>query len=64
MLEKGGQANDEQGMVSLFASKPHKQPRETARSLPPDIRQVDCGSARGTAHDVFARNRRGLRGSF
>jgi putative transposase len=27
-------------MVSFFASKPRKQPQETARSLPPDMRQL------------------------
>lgn len=27
-------------MVSLFASKPRKQPQETVRSLPPDMRQL------------------------
>lgn len=27
-------------MVSLFASKPRKQPPETAQSLPPDMRQL------------------------
>src|SRR5947199_399180 len=27
-------------MVSLFASRPRKQPQETARSLPPDMRQL------------------------
>src|SRR6266536_3588867 len=31
---------DEQGMVSLFASRLRKQPQETARSLPPDMRQL------------------------
>jgi hypothetical protein len=27
-------------MISRFASKPRKQPQETARSLPPDMRQL------------------------
>lgn len=27
-------------MVSFFASRPRKQPQETARSLPPDMRQL------------------------
>jgi hypothetical protein len=27
-------------MVSLFASRPRKQPQETARSLSPDMRQL------------------------
>src|SRR5262244_1567057 len=31
---------EESGMVSLFGSLPEKQPQETARSLPPDIRQL------------------------
>ena len=38
-LERKADAFDEQGMVSLFASRPRKQPQETARSLPPDMRQ-------------------------
>jgi putative transposase len=39
-LERRADTFDEQGMVSLFASKPRKQPQETARSLPPDMRQL------------------------
>jgi transposase len=39
-LESKADAFDEQGMVSLFASRPRKQPQETARSLPPDMRQL------------------------
>jgi predicted DNA-binding protein YlxM (UPF0122 family) len=39
-LERKADTFDEQGMVSLFASRPRKQPRETARSLPPDMRQL------------------------
>src|SRR5947208_11235604 len=39
-LERKADAFDEQGMVSLFASRPRKQPQETARSLPPDMRQL------------------------
>ena len=39
-LERKADDFDEQGMVSLFASKPSKQPQETARSLPPDMRQL------------------------
>jgi hypothetical protein len=38
-LERKADAFDEQGMVSLFASRPRKLPQETARSLPPDMRQ-------------------------
>jgi putative transposase len=37
-LERKADAFDEQGMVSLFASKPRKQTE--ARSLPPDMRQL------------------------
>lgn len=33
-LERKADDFDDQGMVSLFASKPRKQPQETARSLP------------------------------
>ncbi len=39
-LDRKANAFEEQGMVSLFASKPRKQPQETARSLPPDMRQL------------------------
>jgi putative transposase len=39
-LERKADDFDEQGMVSLFASRPRKQPQETARSLPPDMRQL------------------------
>jgi putative transposase len=39
-LDRKADAFDEQGMVSLFASKPRKQPQETARNLPPDMRQL------------------------
>jgi len=39
-LDRKADAFDEQGMVSLFASRPRKQPQETARSLPPDMRQL------------------------
>ena len=39
-LERKADAFDEQGLVSFFASKPRKQPQETARSLPPDMRQL------------------------
>ncbi|QBD76555.1 hypothetical protein EPA93_11305 [Ktedonosporobacter rubrisoli] len=39
-LERKADAFDEQGMVSFFASRPRKQPLETARSLPPDMRQL------------------------
>ena len=39
-LERIADTFDEQGMVSLFASRPRKQPQETARSLPPDMRQL------------------------
>lgn len=37
-LERKADDFDSQGMVSLFASRPRKQPQETARSLPPDMR--------------------------
>jgi hypothetical protein len=45
-LERKADAFDEQGMVSFFASRPRKQPQETVRNLPPDMRQliVDLGS--------------------
>jgi len=39
-LERKADAFDEQGMVSLFAARPRKQSQETARSLPPDMRQL------------------------
>jgi len=39
-LERKADAFDEQGMVSFFASRPRKQPQETARNLPPDMRQL------------------------
>jgi DNA-directed RNA polymerase specialized sigma24 family protein len=39
-LDRKAEAFDEEGMISLFASKPRKQPQETARSLPPDMRQL------------------------
>jgi hypothetical protein len=39
-LDRKADAFDESGMVSLFATKPQKQPQETARSLPPDMRQL------------------------
>src|SRR5947199_6603371 len=39
-LERKADAFDEQGMVSFFASRPRKQPQETARSLPPEMHQL------------------------
>jgi putative transposase len=39
-LDRKADMFDEQGMVSLFASKPRKQPQETVRNLPPDMRQL------------------------
>jgi transposase len=39
-LDRKADTFDQEGMVSLFASKPRKQPQETARSLPPDMRQL------------------------
>ncbi len=39
-LDRKADSFAEQGMVSFFASKPRKQPQETARSLPPDMRQL------------------------
>ena len=39
-LERKADTFDEQGMVSFFASRPRKQPQETARNLPPDMRQL------------------------
>src|SRR2546429_6874923 len=39
-LERKADTFDEQGMVSLFASRPRKQPQETARGLPPDMRRL------------------------
>lgn len=39
-LDRKANAFDESGMVSLFATKPQKQPKETTRSLPPDMRQL------------------------
>lgn len=39
-LDRKADAFDKQGIVSLFASKSRKQPQETARSLPPDMRQL------------------------
>ncbi len=39
-LERKADTLDEQGMVSFFAPRPRKQPQETARSLPPDMRQL------------------------
>jgi putative transposase len=39
-LDRKADAFEESGMVSLFATKPRKQPQETARSLPPDMRQL------------------------
>lgn len=39
-LERKADVFDEQGMVSFFASRPRKQPQETARSLLPDMRQL------------------------
>ena len=39
-LERKADTFDEQGMVSFFASRPRKQPQETTRSLPPDMRQL------------------------
>lgn len=39
-LDRKADSFDEQGMVSLFASKPRKQPEVSARSLPPDMRQL------------------------
>jgi hypothetical protein len=38
-LDRKAESFDEEGMISLFASKPRKHPQETARSLPPDMRQ-------------------------
>jgi len=39
-LDRKADAFEENGMVSLFATKPQKQPQESARSLPPDMRQL------------------------
>ena len=39
-LERKADAFDEQGMVSFFASRPRKQPEASARSLPPEMRQL------------------------
>ena len=39
-LERKADDFDTHGMVSLIASRPRKQPQETARSLPPDMRQL------------------------
>lgn len=39
-LDRKADAFDQEGMTSLFASKPRKQPQGTARSLPPDMRQL------------------------
>jgi len=39
-LDRKADAFEESGMVSLFATKPRKQPQESARSLPPDMRQL------------------------
>lgn len=39
-LDRKADTFDEQGKVSLFASRPRKQPQEAARSLPPDMRQL------------------------
>lgn len=39
-LDRKASAFDESGMVSLFATKPSKKPQESARSLPPDMRQL------------------------
>ncbi len=42
-LERKADAFDEQGMVSFFASRPRKQPQETARKKPqrkPDMLQL------------------------
>lgn len=39
-LDRKADAFDQEGMTSLFASKPRKQPQETARNLPPDMRQL------------------------
>src|SRR5437660_9683096 len=39
-LERKADDFDTHGMVSLFASRPRKQPQETARSLPPDMHQL------------------------
>ena len=39
-LDRKADTFDEQGMVSLFASRPRKQPEVSARSLPPDMRQL------------------------
>ena len=39
-LDRKADAFEESGMVSLFATKPQKQPQESARSLPPDMRQL------------------------
>lgn len=39
-LERKADACDEQGRVSLCASRPRKQPQETARSLPPERREL------------------------
>lgn len=39
-LDRKADAFEESGMASLFATKPRKQRQETARSLPPDMRQL------------------------
>ena len=39
-LERKADAFDEQGMISLFVTKPRKQAQEHARNLPPDMRQL------------------------
>ena len=39
-LDRKADAFEESGMVSLLATKPRKQSQETARSLPPDMRQL------------------------
>ena len=39
-LDRKADAFEESGMVSLFATKPRKQSLDSARSLPPDMRQL------------------------
>lgn len=39
-LDRKADAFEESGMVSLFATKPRKQSIDSARSLPPDMRQL------------------------
>ena len=39
-LDRKADVFEESGMASLFATKPRKQPIDSARSLPPDMRQL------------------------